>query len=65
MTVEYETGQSKIVAITQLCHKKQMKQPQVSQNTNTIPNNRNTMCILLYMKYKIFRVSTNKQENYK
>jgi len=53
MTVEYETGQSKIVAITQLCCKKQTKQPQVSQNTNTITNNRNTTCILLNMKYKI------------
>jgi hypothetical protein len=50
MTVEYETGQSKIVALTQLCLKKQMKQQQVSQNTNTITNNRNTICILLNMK---------------
>ena len=51
MTTEHETDQSKTVEILQLCHKKQMKQPQVSQNTNTIIKNRNTMCILLYMKY--------------
>jgi len=42
-----------LVAITQVLHKKQIKQPQVSQDTITIPKNRNTMCFLLNMKYNI------------
>jgi hypothetical protein len=43
-----------LVAITQIVlHKKQIKQPHVSKGTITIINNRNTMCILLDMKYNI------------
>jgi len=40
-----------LVAVTQVLHKKQIKQPQVSQDTITITKNRNTMCILLNMIY--------------
>jgi hypothetical protein len=40
-----------LVAVTQVLHKKQIKQPQVSQDTITITKNRNTMCILLNRIY--------------
>jgi hypothetical protein len=40
-----------LVAVIQVLHKKQIKQPQVSQDTITITKNRNTMCILLNMIY--------------
>jgi hypothetical protein len=42
-----------LVAITQVPHKKQTKQPRVSQDTITITKNRNTKCSLLNKKYSI------------
>lgn len=49
--VEYPTGHSNTGSVTQLHHKIQIKYPQVSQDTITVTDNRNTMCMLLNMKY--------------
>jgi hypothetical protein len=42
-----------LVAVTQLHHKIQIKYPDVSQDTITMTNNRNNMCMLLTIKYII------------
>jgi hypothetical protein len=42
-----------LAAIKQVLHKKQIKLPQVLQDTITITKNRYTVCILLNVKYNI------------